>query len=382
MMERLRVLSLQPFYGGSHRAFMDGWIERSRHEWTLLSRPDRNWKWRMRHAAVHFQQEIGESNLDPREFDVVFCTDMMNLAEFKGLATPGWAAIPTVVYFHENQFAYPDQQSQSRDLHFAFTNLISMLAADQVWFNSRFNQQSFLQEYERTSKHWPDSGNARIAEQILAKSRVQPPGINETHLEETHPAAESAGGPLHLVWAARWEHDKGPDELYETLCHLQQRIEFRLTVLGQSYSRIPEAFARIKRRFANQIVGWGFQPSREEYLQAVAAADVFLSTARHEFFGLAVAEAIELGVFPLLPNRLSYPELLDLQQFPQNQVHLYGASPLELSERLVELDSMTDRPQIDPNFRRRFIGKYGWKVRAPELDRALCQVAGQTATLN
>jgi len=35
-----------------------------------------------------------------------------------------------------------------------------------------------------------------------------------------------------------------------------------------------------------------------------------LSTARHEFFGIAVVEALLAGCLPWLPDRLSYPELL------------------------------------------------------------------------
>jgi hypothetical protein len=38
-MSSIRVLALEPYYRGSHRAFLDGWVERSRHEWTLLTLP-------------------------------------------------------------------------------------------------------------------------------------------------------------------------------------------------------------------------------------------------------------------------------------------------------------------------------------------------------
>jgi hypothetical protein len=33
-----------------------------------------------------------------------------------------------------------------------------------------------------------------------------------------------------------------------------------------------------------------------------------VSTAHHEYFGIAITEAIYAGSFPILPNRLVYPE--------------------------------------------------------------------------
>ena len=42
----------------------------------------------------------------------------------------------------------------------------------------------------------------------------------------------------------------------------------------------------------------------------LARGDIVISTSLQENFGISVIEAIRLGCFPLLPNRLSYPELL------------------------------------------------------------------------
>jgi hypothetical protein len=44
-----------------------------------------------------------------------------------------------------------------------------------------------------------------------------------------------------------------------------------------------------------------------------------LSTSLHEFQGLAVLEAVQLGCIPILPNRLVYPELF-------NSTYLYKSS--------------------------------------------------------
>ena len=71
-----------------------------------------------------------------------------------------------------------------------------------------------------------------------------------------------------------------------------------------------EAF---RDRHGDRIEHDGWIEDRVEYLQMLASCDWVLSTARHEFFGIAVVEALLCGCLPWLPERLSYPELLPAQ---------------------------------------------------------------------
>ena len=316
MSRSLEVLALQPYFGGSHAQFHRGWLAHSKHRWTTLELPARHWKWRMRHAAIQFSEQIHQLADQGKRWDAIFATDMMNIAELKGLLRADLRDVPIVLYFHENQFVYPNRFGQERDRHFPFTNFISAIAADEIWFNSQFNLDSLIDELGNASKRWPDFRPVSAIQTLAGKSRIQPPGIESPPLDlsEVQKAREKRAqqnDPIHIVWAARWEHDKNPGRLFDALKSLEQDgIEFRISVIGQSFRTVPPVFEEIKNRFKDQIVRWGYQETRAEYWEALAEADIFVSTATHEFFGLSAAEAIAVGTTPLLPNRLAYPELL------------------------------------------------------------------------
>lgn len=340
MSPSLKVLALQPYFGGSHAQFHNGWLGHSTHQWTTLELPARNWKWRMRHAAIYFSQQIHELAEQGQHWDVIVATDMMNIAELKGLLRSDLREIPIVLYFHENQFVYPNRFGRERDRHFPFTNFISAIAADHIWFNSQFNFDSLVVELWKSSKRWPDFRPTEAIDAFISKSRIEPPGIETPPLDlasfhDARADRAARGEPIHLVWAARWEHDKNPQRLFQALKMLEEDcVNFRLSVIGQSFRIVPEVFEEIRTKFKDQIVRWGYQESRTEYWETLAEADVFLSTATHEFFGLSAAEAIVAGACPLLPKRLAYPELLQygVDQAGAGQVGATGRSARDSSE--------------------------------------------------
>lgn len=377
-----RILALNPWHGGSHRAFLDGWIQHSQHEFTVLPLPAYKWKWRMRHAAVTFSQQLHELlSGDPGdcpEWDVLFCTDMLGLAEFRGLCPEVIRQLPAVVYFHENQLTYPTQKDEERDFHFAYSNMTSALASDGVWFNSAWHRDEFLTALRGLLRRMPDFGHEDSVDAILARSSVQPPGIEipATRIE-SHQITAREPGPLRIVWASRWEHDKNPELFFTALDELSQLdVPFELSVLGESFRNSPRCFDEARVRFSDNIRHWGFARDRTDYWRILSESDVVVSTAGHEFFGISVLEAVSAGCHPLVPRALAYPETLGANSDSFHD----GTSPgiaAALSRLSCALDTSMSASgtavdeviEVDRNTPD--ISRYFWNRRSEELDFAI-----------
>jgi len=364
----MRVLALNPFHAGSHRAFLNDWIAHSKHEFQTCTLSGSHWKWRMRHAAVELANQVRQRKL---EFDAIFATDMMNLAEFLALAPRAARDVPVVLYFHENQFAYPsrgDGPSKDRDLHFAITNYVSVLAADAIWFNSDFNRESFCSALVSFLKKMPNQSTSeaeRVERSIHDRSRIMPPGISEGS------SCFAQAGPLRIAWVARWEHDKNPEQFFDAMRELKrQHIPFELIVLGESYRHSPECFDIAEQEFAGETLHWGWADSRAEYQRLLSTADVVVSTSDHEFFGIAIVEAMAAGCVPVLPDRLAYPEVVNGEA-----LFLFDGTTSALIERLKKWHHhKLNHSQRFAQAQQRAIAvsaQYQWTRRADEMDREL-----------
>jgi glycosyltransferase involved in cell wall biosynthesis len=90
-------------------------------------------------------------------------------------------------------------------------------------------------------------------------------------------------------------------------------LDFGLILLGESFRIKPEEFPEAHRRLPERILHFGYAKDAATYSRLLWQADVCVSTAHHEFFGAATLEAIYCGCFPILPNRLAYPEIIPPQ---------------------------------------------------------------------
>ena len=306
-----RVLILEPYFGGSHQQFLEGLQKWVPADYRLYTLPARNWQMRMQLAAPWFIQKITELPVEQRWFDTVLCSSFVDVAVLRALLPriAGWNHRARIcIYFHENQFVYPSRDHDKTQYLFASINFHSALAADAIAFNSEYNRQTFWAGVQQGLKAAATIKLPGLVEELADKSVVLFPGIDFAPIDAC--TWKKRGDIPVIVWNHRWEHDKNPESFFSALYRLVQRgVDFRLLILGQSFAASPPCFAQAKEKLADKIIHCGFIPSHQHYIKLLSQGDVVVSTAGHEFYGVAIIEAVRAGCVPVLPDRLAYPEL-------------------------------------------------------------------------
>ncbi len=308
-----RVLLLLAYAAASHRH----WRSRLQQmfpefEWTCLSLPPRHFNWTIRGNSLLWG--FGQQSALQQHFDLLVATSMVDLSSLRGFV-PALATIPTLVYFHENQFSYPAGTQRETNVEPQLVPLYAALCADRIVFNSNYNRSTFLLGAQNLFKRLPDT----IPEQVTAhldKSCVVPVPVSAARLQPTHPKPQSKY--LEVVWNHRWEYDKGVDLLLELCRQIEEHgYPVRLHIAGEQFRSQPTEFQQIDTLLASHASQlqldrgqFGFIADQSSYASLLVSCDVVLSTARHDFQGLAVQEACMHGCTPLAPADLAYPEYL------------------------------------------------------------------------
>jgi glycosyltransferase involved in cell wall biosynthesis len=312
----MKVLALEPWYGGSHKAFLNGLMEHSRHDFAAVTMTARFWKWRMHGGAVTMARKADELARRGELPDVIFATDMVNLQAFLALTRRFMSEIPVVLYMHENQLTYPLAPGQERDYTYAYINYLSCLAADHIVFNSKFHHDEFMEALPGLLRQFPDYTHLNTAREIRERCSVLHPGMKlRDHDKFARDYSQHAWGPGMsppiVLWNQRWEYDKNPVAFFKLMNRLDDvGHSFRLILAGEHFEEQPVEFERAFERYAERILHYGYAEDFAEYSRLLNRADLVVSTSIHEFFGIAMLEAIYCGCHPLLPERLSYPELI------------------------------------------------------------------------
>lgn len=301
----MRVLLVEPYFTGSHRAWAEGYAAASRHDVSLIALEGRFWKWRMQGGPVTLAAEIADHVAAGGRPDVILASSMTDLAGVLGIARHTLGAVPTVLYMHENQLTYPLSPRDDPDATYAMIQWKSMAAADLVGFNSEFHRHAWFTALPGFLGRFPDyRHDADLVAAVARRSEVLPVGVDLRRLDGPRLRSD----PPMILWNQRAEHDKGPEEFAAAVLDLAARgAEFRLALAGERFVSEPAAFERLRSGLGDRIEHDAFADDLT-YAELLRRSDIVVSTAHQEFFGIAITEAIYAGAFPLLPNRLVYPE--------------------------------------------------------------------------
>lgn len=358
----MKFLFIESFYGGSHKVFCDGLIKNSKYQIDLISLPAKNFKWRIRGSAYYFARHIKNIH----EYSGIIVTDMINLSDFKSFFKNDLP--PVLFYFHENQMDYPLALKQKIDYQLVFANINSALCADIVCFNSKSHEKSFLDSLTIILKRMPqDDDISWINNNISKKSVVVHPGCDFSFFEKEK--CEYKNRKAHILWNHRWDYDKKPELFFKLLKDLKNNnFDFKLIILGEEGPKINLLFEAAEKDFKNEICHLGFVENKDQYFRLIQKSDIVLSTAVQENFGYSIVEAVRGGCIPVLPKRLSYPEIMPLDFhgdiFYKNYKEMFGKFVGYLENSV-----FLDKNKFGSLFS--YMDKYSWKNNIQEYDDIL-----------
>jgi len=357
----MRVALIEPYYGGSHKIWADGYNNTSKHDINLVTMPAQFWKWRMQGGAISL------AHLLTTKPDVILASSMIDLSIFRSLTYQSLGHVPIATYFHENQLSYPQNQRQHHGWRYGFINYVSALVADKNFFNSEFHMNDFMEQLPRLLKHFADFNELHTIDEIRAKSAVLPVGM-DLHRFDQHKSLKPLDDPPLILWNHRWEDDKNPQAFIDSMIDLHTTgVNFSVAITGENFQQDPTLFKQAREQLGDKIIQMGYMESFEDYAKLLWQADFVVSTAYQEFFGISICEAIYCNCVPILPNRLNYPNLLTDDAKP---VCLYKDGKLTALLKH-HLDGTIE---INKSALKEKIAQYDWTIVAPQYDKALAEV--------
>lgn len=386
----------------SHQTWAEGYqraaSRQNKHKVHLEIVSGERWKFRMLVAAAELESKIAMDD------DIVVVDGMLDVSLLVALIKSNRPnnAPKILVYLHENQLTTPFS-SQDRDVknhthwHYGMAHWRSLMVADGFVFNSRTHKNAFHEalpklineQCPRDSVQW----HLKRAQELLeTKCTVLKNGLE---LDELVSLGNARKRPLQeekiptILWNARLEEDKNPGAFLDMLHQVkrptkQEKQLFQIIILGADSSKEKRWETRIKREFSRELIYLGWCTTREEYAHWLQRSDIVISTANHETFGISIVESVFCGALPLLPKRLSYPELFPSEYFEKE--HLYSKTRGDGVDKLLHLIRLVANDPVGhakaKDAAKAAVARFRWASMGEVYDQFFADVgAGEPVTL-
>lgn len=226
---------------------------------------------------------------------------------------------------------------------------------------------NFLKSVKKIFKRMPDEYDLSwITEEIEKRGRVLYPGCDFKYFEKK---AQNKNKILHVLWNHRWDYDKQPEVFFRLLRHLKyQNLLFRVFILGEQGEKPNPFFIEGKKEFRHEIAYFGYVKNKKDYAEFLKKSDIVISTSIQENFGYSVIEAVKAQCVPVLPERLSYPEIIP-QEFHKKILYKNHKELLEMVKNYIEKPGSV----YDEAFQKLFMhmDTYSWKNLIKKYDDTL-----------
>ncbi|XP_062904688.1 glycosyltransferase-like domain-containing protein 1 isoform X3 [Mobula hypostoma] len=389
----MSVLMIEAFCGGSHKQLLD-LLQEEIEGCSVFTLTAKKWHWRARTAALYFTQTIPPSDSYSLVADVVVFNSAFNMESFLTGIGSFMKLIPDhrpkdleklirpkcqVLYF---PIRFPDvtrflpahklcqtpQMTGVQDIENG-KGLVGLIALQKYKHDDELMRNSSVLEPHPAERREGLSSPTESLEELnhIKKSEgtsAYHGGEDKEHMafnlcsrlsrnsEENYNVA-SQYKPLHIVWPHRWEHDKDPELFFKTLLKLKEDgLTFEVSVLGETFTDIPDIFAEARRELGSSVLHWGYQSSKDDYLKVLCTADIVISTAKHEFFGVAMLEAVHCGCHPLCPKALVYPEI-----FPEMYLYATAQQLFKKLQNFCKRPDLIRRKPVEVN-----LARFSWVV--------------------
>jgi glycosyltransferase involved in cell wall biosynthesis len=364
----LSVFLVSPYHTGSHAQWATGYAGASRHRVHLITHEGQFWKWRLSGGSATLAGEVRRAIREVGSPDLLLATSMVDLAGLLGLLRHD-LAVPAALYLHENQVTYPVAGRTRAEHRLGLITWLSMLAADGIAINSLYHRDTLFEALGPFLGSFPDRRHHHLIDEVAARVEVLPVGVDLKRLEAHR---RRAVDPPLILWNHRWDPDKDPDEFLGMAAELAATgVDFRLALAGERFANQAAEFGEMVRPLADRVVVDGHL-GRDEYDRLLGDSDVAVSTARQEFFGVSVVEAMHAGVFPVLPDRLVYRERVP-EALHDRCLYRGRAHGVDLIRRAVGDIEATRR---DGAGLRGVTASFDWEVVAPRYDSWLASMTG------